>query len=55
MQEICVSCDLFIDSRCRLALYRMELVGLARWDILKSSALVGQIDKGLEIFEEFRG
>jgi hypothetical protein len=55
MQEICVSCDLFINSHCLLAIGRLILVALAHWDIFKSSTLVCQIDKGLEIFEEFGG
>ena len=49
-----MSCDLFIYSHCRLALYSRELVALVSWDILKSSTLVSQIDKSLEILEEFR-
>jgi hypothetical protein len=55
MQKICVSCDLFINSHCRLAIGRLILVALAHRDIFKSSTLVCQIDKGLEIFEEFGG
>lgn len=55
MQKICVSCDLFIYSNCRLAIGRLILIALTHRDIFKSSTLVCQIDKGLEIFEEFGG